>query len=755
MRAVLVLLAASLLALALWLLPTFFGGRTEIESTELAPVTDEAARAADPLVAESREQRRRASDRADLEAANAGAPAPELTRGSATSAAAEPLPDDLRIRVVDGATRDAIPGVELHVVWERQDASSRRASFLQDGLTSTPEGELRVPRAPFEKRRTEHGTEGHLIVRVKGLFAETPSLRAKLEPWPTEALELALPPFAWVAFDVVDELGGVLPASGELELRPLRTGSAQTRERIELRDGHSASLLCGIGAAFLASGTLADGSTLEQKTLHGPQSPRVTERHALQRATLGASIALRLLLGPDETLRSAEVSVSLEEEREAGEDSSSSSSVSLFETDGEGWLRCVLDDPSGGKGLRRTMSLSAKTAERGRLAGFLDLSREFPPGETVLGDLLLTEEPLLAAGRVVDRRGRPIAAIQVRADVLDAQGEEIGSEWTGNTTDSEGRFEIRSPMPAVKARLSARGEGYLDSTPFEVAAATRDVVITLDAAARLRGSLVLPAGMGPSAVTVALENSEQRRAAGPTTRVDEDGSFELEDIEPGMVNLSFHWRRAVELGTVTEVRCLAGEVNQDPRLQGLELARGWRRLALRLLGPNGEPLADTKCQLFLEGVPRAWFLRSDPAGQLEDWVPPDVARCMLHVESYRPLAIHWAPERQDVRLEAGLRVALPVEAELIPPITHLEVSLHGSGSASRALVVNGVAELVVPTPGTYEVLVMYARLLGGTSQTSMLPLEPRLHVEIDARDEQRLPVLRIDAARLRVALEGR
>jgi hypothetical protein len=755
MRAAPFLLAASLLALALWLLPTFFGGQTELETAELAPASDAEARATDPLVAATREQRRSASESSDIETSSSGAPAPRVAQGSATTATAAPTPDDLRIRVVDGATRAAMPGIELQVVWEVHSASSRSTSGIKNGHTADPEGELRIPRALVEKRREQNGLEGHLLVRVKGVFAEKPELRAKVEPWPTDVLEIALPPFAWVAFDAVDELGGALDASGELELQPVREDARHSRERLELREGRTAKLLCGIGAAFEVSGTLSDGSTLEHKALRGPLAPGVIERHALRRERSGSRVAIRLLVAPGEPLRSAPISLSLEEERKSGDSSSSSSSGSSLETDGEGWLRLVLDDPSGGDGLKRTMSVSAKNAQRGRLAAFLDLSREFPPGETVLGELLLAEEPLLASGRVVDRRGRPIAAIQVRAEVLDANGAEVGSQWTGSTTDAEGRFEIRSPMPAAKTRLTARGEGYLDSAPLEVAAATRDVEITLDAAARVRGSIVLPEGMDPGAVTVSIETRGDRRAASQATAVAADGSFAIAEITPGMVDLSFHWRRAMELGTVTEVRCISGEENRDARLQGLELARGWRRLALRLLGPSGDPLAGQECQLFLDAEPRARVLRTDLEGQLEDWVPPEVPRCTLEVESYRPLSFGWMPDRQDLRLEAGIRVTLPVEAVLVPPITHLQVSLHGSASSANALVANGIAELVVPAPGSYEVRVEYARPIGGITHTSMLPLQPRLRVEIDARGDQRLPVLRIEAAQLRAALEGR
>ncbi len=756
MRAAPALLASALLlGLLLWLLPIFFGGASETATAELAPATREEALAHDPLVAEAREPERKASESPLLEPTSETALTPRGAPEASPTAAAEPLPDDLRILVVDGITRAPVPEVELLVSWEIQNASGHSTSGIRSGRTAEPSGELRIPRADVERRREQRGAEGHLLVRVKGLFAREVELRAKVEPWPTDPLEVALPPFAWIAFETIDELGRALDANGDIDLAPLETEARHLRERHELRDGRTARVICGIDISFHATGALEDGSTLERKPLCTPQSPGLTERHALRRERVGTSIALRLLRAPDEPLRSTEVRLSLESERRFGGGSMSSSSSSSQETDGEGWLRLVLEDPSGGEGLKRNLSLHVEATGREKRSAYVDLSREFPPGESVLGDLLLTEEPLLAAGHVVDRRGHPLAAIEVQAEALDGNGAELGGHWTGTQTDREGRFEIRTPAPAAKARLRARGRGYLDSPLLEVPAATTEVVITLDAAARLRGSVLLPEDMDPSSVTVHVAASGAERSRGLQARVAADRSFAIDELMPGTAKVSFLWRYAVELASVPDVHLIAGEENQDPRLQDLPLARDWRRLALRLLGPTGEILAGCECELRIDGERAGRVLRTDPQGHLDDWIPPEVERCTLQVEDHRALSVGWAPSRQDLRLEAGIRVTLPVEAELIPPIVDLHVSLAGERSSSSAPVRNGIAELVAPAPGTYEVRVQYTRQIGAGTLRNVLQLHPIVRVEVGPNDSQRLPALRIDAAQLRAALEAK
>jgi hypothetical protein len=757
MRAAAALLAALLLALAIWLIPILSSGGNETATAELSPATGEVARVSAPRIGEARELRRDASESPAVEAPAAEELALEVAPGASSAAKPEVLADDLRIRVVDGITRTPIPDIGLQVGWEIQTPNGRSTSGIRYGRTGDPEGELRIPRAEVEQRRQERGAEGHLLVRAMGIFGQAPELRARVEPWPTAALELALPPFGWVGFDTVDELGRALDASGTLELRSMLPDSSYSWERLEVQGGTTSKLPCGVDAAFEVTGELNDGAPLERRALRGPRAPSVTERHALRRERAGSSIALRVLVAPDAPLRSTSLQVSLEEERKKGGSSMSSSTSSSQDTDGEGWLRLVLEDPSGGDGLRRTLTLATSRDGRGRRSAFLDLSRSFPPGETVLGDLLLAEEPLLASGRVIDRRGRPIAAVEVSAEALDANGAEVGGHWMGAETDANGRFEIRSPLNAARARLRARGKGYLDSPLLEIAAAAREIEITLEAAASLRGSVVLPQGMEPRSVSVHVASDGSREGSRAQEQIAANGSFAIAGVTPGIAKVIFLWNHAAELATVPEVRLVAGEENQDPRLQGLELARGWRPLALRLLGPTGEVLAGLDGELRIDAEPRARAFRTDPEGHLDDWIPPDALRCVLAAENHRPIPFDWAPSRQDLRLEAGIRVALPVEADLIEPILHLRVYLQGDGGARsrRALVTNGVAELVVPAPGAYEVRVEYTLQVGGGTLVSTLPLHPAVRVEIGADDSQRLPALRIDAAQLRAALEAK
>ncbi|MBK9386875.1 MAG: hypothetical protein IPN34_18835 [Planctomycetes bacterium] len=757
MRAAFVLAGCLLVVFVLWFGAGLFSSEDSAGAAQLSSGSSAETRPLDPLVAEAREVRREtsaAAPEAALPAADVPVPSAEVNseRGAPHS-----LPDDLRFRVLDGATREPLEDIELEVSWVVEKANSRNSVGITTLRTAGPEREARVARATIEELREKRGGEGLVLARAKGAFARTIELRVKAEPWPTGAQDLVLPAHGWLELEVQDELGRPLALNGTATLRPGGEDGWMNSQGVAVQAGLSKKCLCGVGISIDATGELDDGSKLGPSSVRGPLVAGETRRESLRRLQAGSKLALRVLLAPDEPLRSKSVDVSAMVRRKTGSSSMSNSSMSTVETDVEGWLRLEVDEPRGGEGLQRLYELSYRHAKRGQLSAFFEANDAFAPGETSLGDVLLQPEALLVSGMVVQRGGRPLKDIEVKGYPLDADGEEHGLGSMRAKTDAEGRFALHTKRPVARVRIEADGEGYAPPSPVEVPTGASDVLIEMEAASRLLGSVVLPRGMDPRAIQVGIEGEARQRRGSAWSAVGADGSFAIENLAPQIATVVFSVPGAGELARVSDVSIAGGEENRDPRLQKLELCSDWRELALRLLRPEGTALDAHRFELLWETGVQRRALRTDTEGLANGWFPPEATRFDLRSAGYRPLAFDWAPQRLELQLRAGIRVSLPVEAPKIEPIARLQVQLASSGGTRSAQVdvIDGLAELVVPEPGTYEILPAYVIVQDGAMLVNGLQLEPRVHVEIGEVDQQRLPVCRIDEATLRAALKAR
>ncbi|MBL8898156.1 MAG: hypothetical protein JNM84_11040 [Planctomycetes bacterium] len=749
--------ALLLVVLLLWFGVALFSTEDGAGVAQLSPGSSAEARALDPLVAEAREVHRESTAVVPV----AEAPAPETKKPSSDAPRAPrgtaPLPDDLRFRVLDGATREPLEDLELEISWVVEIANSRSSVGIATQRTAGPEREVRVPRAAIEERRKQRGDEGLVLARARGAFAQSVELRVKAEPWPTAVQELVLPAHGWLELEVQDELGRTLAQDGTITLRPAGENAWANSQLVAVQAGVSKKCLCGVGVSLDATGELEDGSKLGPSVLRGPLVAGETRRESLRRVQVGSKLALRVLLAPDEPLRSKSIDVSVEVRRRTGSASMSSNSMSTQKTDAEGWLRLVVEDPKGGEGLQRHYELSYRHAKRGQLAAFFEANDTFAPGETSLGDVLLQAEPLLASGVVLQRGGKPLKGIELKGYPLDANGEEIGMAAPQAKTDAEGRFALHGKRPAARVRIEAEGKGYALPAPVEVPAGASEVAIEMEAASRLIGSVMLPRGMDPRAILVRVEGEARQRRISPRAAIGADGAFAIENLAPQIATVVFSQQSGGELARVSDVNIVAGEENRDPRLQELELCRDWRELALRLLRPEGTALESTNFELSWGSGPMRRGMRTDTEGLVQGWFPPEATRFDLRLAAYRPLSFDWAPQRQELQLRAGIRVVLPLEAPKIEPIARLQVALARSSGARSAQVdvVDGLAELVVPEPGTYEVLPSFVILQDSAMLVNGFQLEQRVHVEVGEGDQQRLPVCRIDEAALRAALKAR
>ncbi len=113
------------------------------------------------------------------------------------------------------------------------------------------------------------------------------------------------------------------------------------------------------------------------------------------------------------------------------------------------------------------------TARAGALGAALDLSRSFENGPNALGDLVLREAPLLAAGRVVDAEGRGVEGAEVALEYSFGGGvdEDTDEGWNeadlGVKSAAEGEFSVRGFVFATEGVIE-RDLGPHDSPSLGV-----------------------------------------------------------------------------------------------------------------------------------------------------------------------------------------------------------------------------------------------------------------------------------------------
>jgi protocatechuate 3,4-dioxygenase beta subunit len=314
---------------------------------------------------------------------------------------------------------------------------------------------------------------------------------------------------------------------------------------------------------------------------------------------------------------------------------------------------------------------------------------ELPEGEAEidLGTVLMAPGVALE-GRVTDADRRPIAGATItwhaasRNPVLRALGD---SGRAAVTSGDDGRFRVGDLLPGKPINVEVEAKGFAgEQVPGVEPPGDEPLVVVLEPAAQLAGRVVDETGAPIENARVLARGSTGRSAFGGfgSAGTGEDGSFTLEDLEPGkitlMVQASGYQALERDLGEVA-----AGEERRDLRLQ---LARG-ATLTGRVLGTDGLPLSDAlvSIQESRSGVLR-FSTRSAPTdadGHFTlEGLPPGPASFSAdhadHVRSVRDLDVRPGENRLDFRLERGLSVAGRVVDENGSPVLGASVRV-GSG----------------------------------------------------------------------------
>jgi len=395
-------------------------------------------------------------------------------------------------------------------------------------------------------------------------------------------------------------------------------------------------------------------------------------------------------------------------------------------TDGKGRFRLELDNGEF-HGKKRVLDVILPPyRSRGALAGRVDLTRDFPPGVTDLGDIHLTEFPLLVSGKVLDPRGNPIEGAKV--EVLEKNPSPLvlgpsgpsGIPETETRTDDKGRFAIYGKLASGIAFLKASKDGWLPSSKKTFREAEKNVRLFLSKGKDLTVEVSLSKGislMDLSSDLVILRPGGRHWSY--DWGVSGKNSWTWKGIPHGKYELKVFLKgsgyplvRVQDILVPPEGKC------RDPRIHPLDLRGKIRKSLLEVLDPKGRPIPYFTVYW---GKDRESGILCR-AGQALLLPMGDFSSVWVEAKGYRPRKIPVPSGKTRVVLEPGYPIRLIYSGKLpYPKKPHqFRASLHlvrpetGPGmpdlkkdptffARGGFFLSDQSLRMTVPFPGTYKV----------------------------------------------------
>lgn len=331
-------------------------------------------------------------------------------------------------------------------------------------------------------------------------------------------------------------------------------------------------------------------------------------------------------------------------------------------TDDEGRLELPVPPPVE-PGERRYVVLrmgapphAARPAREPRI-GALELPLAFDVESHVvheLGDCVLALEPLLVTGRVVDEQGLGVGDAWLDVS-FPGQGEARHLARihmpSRPVVDADGRFEVRSRARPVEVQVGASAKGRVATSVrgIEPGVADVELVLALSHAGSLAGRVLADEGVPLAGLELRSVHRDGGRPRGvaihPVT-----GSFRIEDVEPGTVDLDFVIHASgASLLELEGVQVLPDGPSVDPRLAEVDLRGRVDVLRLRLLDSDDRPIAERPARV-VDPVGRGDVHSTDELGRLAAPVPTGVVPWTVRVDGFAEASVVPLREERVLRL---------------------------------------------------------------------------------------------------------
>ncbi len=626
---------------------------------------------------------------------------------------------ELLVRVVD-ARRAPVEGVAV-VVRAKNASETRelaRATSTGNGIASLrgwhprlyPEDEVRVG-----------------LDLLASEPVETPVDRTAL---PRAPIELVLPTIGRIAVELARADGGPIGPGFVVKLeRTRREGSLGHTSFWSREQGRTFHRIARLGRAVFEPVALGLGELLVSASGPGFEASAAS---VVGPTAPGETVEVRLPLGRPEPLVVGRI---LRESGAALADTAlavhlilrgGDSGGSVYEelaTDGAGVFRYALPIDRERPDLF-SLALSPEEDRGPRLSASIELPGDLPPGETHVGDLVLSEASVLVAGVVVDEHDQPVrgASISCSEKIFwDEQRTDFG--WSAlldgeARTGGDGRFEIRARSTSPAVFVDVRHGSFLALEHVETYAGCRDLRFVLRGYGVVAGRLLLDEGVSTRGIQMLLRSPAIPPGESPSVTEPGPGEFEFRALPAGTYTLecSF-WPERRRLARIEGIEVEVGRTTNDPRLHPLDL-RGVAGVPLRVfrirgLDQDGHALPAFGIARRLPGAneygPADWSGRGQATLEIATTSPA----LDLHVEAIgkRSAELLAVDGDREVVLGPGIpvRVVLAGERPALPASAAVVLSLHSSSQHVGVLAVHeapldasGGADLLVGDPGRYR-----------------------------------------------------
>ena len=527
---------------------------------------------------------------------------------------------------------------------------------------------------------------------------------------PTEPVILKLPPTGRLVVEVAKPDGMpyrgkgtvVMVDSGEHDVATssplIATGSPTSfprRQQEELVDGRVVYRHVGLGRTFRLHTWAAEGSIFGAiATVHAGPTRRGEE--VVARVVFEEThpvLVARMVDDVGTPIVERFVNIVLDRDGEVTPTPLGARRRRSAKTDGDGIVRLTIKRgsiPPTSKPLFGFLYAPGGATPR---YGSKRLHRPLEPGETFIGDVVLRLPPVVAAGTVVDPRGRPIANARVVVSYV-SESREIAPHYPDaweTTSGKSGRFRVRAKIdaearPTTMLHLMVRGSFDFCRRDMIVSLGDMKIELTTKPAARLRAKVRT---RNDIPVTLVRANIEQGRPDVPRlgTPIPRSGLFTRHGLEPGTYRVSFLLRNCNPV--IREVTLLAGETSDLGEIViGDE---GARYFNLVVMNGKGEPI-DGKVAYRAAGSSAKQRRIRFHHGGVRFVAPSSRLDIVVHAPGCRTAEMTNVASGTHVTLGALLRVEIHTGLSRLP-VDHA-VSINGSLRAKRRLHVGGFAPLM-------------------------------------------------------------
>jgi hypothetical protein len=283
-------------------------------------------------------------------------------------------------------------------------------------------------------------------------------------------------------------------------------------------------------------------------------------------------------------------------------------------------------------------------------------------------------------------------------------------------TNDQGKFELPCELRDAVRVIRAAKAGYAAVQRALTASEVHgeDIAITLHRSGAMAGRVLWDEPLRAEALElkVWIAANAPENASGGRVALEPDGTFEARDLLPGRW-VAFVGQGSDPLRSIGYIEVRAGETARDPRLDPLDLRGAFRVLRLRLLRPNGEPLADEEVALWL-GIGAKRSLRTSSAGRIETIVPTAAERVLVDTAAFRSAWVEVS--REEVALTLARPIALVIETDVfasadLPELLVRVDRVHDAATPDFAPFASGLrtfdrdgrAEFVLEQAGRYQV----------------------------------------------------